>query len=155
MWFFLLFFFHLALLSELLKIVYFSISFLCIIVYCLKKDLECCLGQMLPLEEKIPGHVTVSRTQHMHVWAKHNGQILESYLTDDFVDTIHFLFPYECAERKHVSPLLGTKVFIISCVFFLLSAKSQVRTSEAHLCNSSGNDLQTRSKEVLLSLHSH
>lgn len=52
---FLFFFFHfpfIELFSEPLKIVYFSISFLCVL-FCLRKCFECCLRQMLPPKKKV------------------------------------------------------------------------------------------------------
>lgn len=65
------FFFHfpfIELFSEPLKIVYFSISFSCVL-FCFRKCFECCSRQMLPPKKKKYieiSQVTVSRIQRKH-----------------------------------------------------------------------------------------
>lgn len=57
-------------------------------VCCTKKSFECCKGQTYLLE--IPGHVTVSKTQHVHTcganlqWTECSdpSELLRSFLTD-------------------------------------------------------------------------
>lgn len=131
---------------------------------CFRERFECCLRQMLPPKNIYIyiyigiSQVTVSRIQcihniYTHTHTQHSGQMLERFLpTFDFVDTDSRFVSMEINAQIGV-----TRVTIFSNVFFYFCKFSSKDLLSFYLCENGdyANDLHTRSKAVLQTLHSH
>ena len=127
-WFFFVFNFR------IIKTVYFSISFLCILI-CLGKSFEL-FGTDATSKKKtkqkkknIPAHVTETRYAH----PPHSGQMLGRFLaTDSFVDTnSHFVITERNAPLSPPLATLFSFPFFLFYFFFIL--QSLKKTFEASL----------------------